>query len=62
METNAFLTLFEKALIQNGFTKEAAHYHTLKVSKSLSHDDKAKIYNIYLCYIRYRDNDNRQRH
>lgn len=46
METNAFLTLFEKALIQNGFTKEAAHYHTLKVSKSLSHDDKAKIYNI----------------
>lgn len=43
METNAFLTLFEKSLVKNGFSEKSAHFHTVKVYKSLTPKDKAKI-------------------
>lgn len=43
MDSNVFLAYFEKYLSESGFSKEAAHYHTVKVLKSLTASDKVKI-------------------
>lgn len=43
MEIKAFLIGFEKSLIANDFTPEAARHHTLKVAKALSENDKKRI-------------------
>lgn len=45
MEINEFLALFERALMRHGFSKEAAHHHTVKVFKSLSDEARIKIAN-----------------
>lgn len=43
MEIKAFLIGFEKSLIDNELTPEAARHHTLKIAKALSENDKRKI-------------------
>lgn len=43
MEVRTFLITFEKSLCELGFQRETAHSHTLKIAKSLSPSDRARI-------------------
>lgn len=46
MEIKAFLIAFEKQLVYNGYSREAAHEHTLKIAKSLKQSDIDRIHKL----------------